>query len=103
MNINRYLVKINRISAWTLLVFMILFFVSGYAWVDKVLIPIQQAKWMHTQLDTYLVIVFLMHALISIKFALKRWRVRNEAFVNASLLLIGIAAFISVLGIEYSH
>ncbi len=103
MNVNRYLVRINRISAWILLVFMILFLVSGYAWVDKIIIPTQQARWMHTQLDTWLVIAFLVHALISIRFALKRWRIHNEALVNVSLLIIGMAALISVLGIKYLY
>jgi len=61
MNVNRYLFKINRLCAWMLLVFMILFLVSGYAWVDKIVMPVQQARWLHTQLDTYLVIFFLLN------------------------------------------
>lgn len=103
MNVNRYLLKINRISAWMLLVLMILFLVSGYAWVDEIVMPVQQARWLHTQLDTYLVIFFLLHALISTKFALKRRKVRHEALVNISLSLIGLAAFVSVLGIKYLY
>lgn len=103
MNANRCLVKINRISAWILLVFMVLFLVSGYAWADKIIIPAGQARWMHTQLDTWLVIAFLVHALISIKFALKRWMIHNEAVVNVSLILIGMAAFVSVIGIKYLY
>lgn len=103
MNINRYLFKINRICAWVLLAFMILFLVSGYAWVDKIVMPVQQARWLHTELDTYLVIFFLLHALISTKFTLKRWKVRHETLVNISLSLIGLAAFVSVMGIKYLY
>ncbi len=104
MNINRYLFRINRISAWVLLVFMILFLISGYAWADNIIMPVQQARWLHTRLDTYLVIFFLLHALISIKFALKRWKLRrHEIIVNISLSLIGLAAFASVLGIKYLY
>lgn len=103
MNVNRHLIKVNRISAWILLVLMIIFLVSGYAWVDRIIIPVGQARWMHTQLDTWLVIVFLVHALISTKFALKRWRIQSDALVNVTLLIIGIAAIISVLGIKYLY
>lgn len=103
MNMNRYLIRISRISAWILLVLMIIFLVSGYAWADRIIMPVGQARWMHTQLDTWLVIAFLVHALISIKFALKRWRIQSDALVNVSLLLIGMAAFISVLWIKYLY
>ncbi len=101
MNANCCLIKVNRICAWILLVLMIIFFVSGYAWADRIIIPVGQARWMHTQLDTCLVIVFLVHALISTKFALKRRRIQSNALVNITLLIIGMAAFISVLGIKY--
>jgi hypothetical protein len=100
MNINRYLLKVNRISAWVLLILMVLFFISGYAWAERIFMSVQQARWIHTQLDIYLAAIFLVHALISAKFALRRWKVRNDAAVNVSLLLIGVVAFASVIGIK---
>jgi hypothetical protein len=39
---------------------MIIFLVSGYAWVDHIIVPVQQAKYLHTQLDIYLVFFFLV-------------------------------------------
>jgi len=54
---------------------MIIFIVSGYAWWNRIIIPLQLDRYMHTQLDTYLFFFFLMHTLISTKFTLARWRV----------------------------
>ncbi|MDD4653139.1 MAG: hypothetical protein PHQ34_13045, partial [Methanothrix sp.] len=72
LNSGRILVKINRISAWVLLVFMILFFISGYAWWNRILLSLNSAKYIHTNLDVFLVFFFLVHVLISIRFALAR-------------------------------
>jgi hypothetical protein len=99
MKLDRYLLKLCRISAWLLLVLMVLFILSGYAWEERIVMPLQQARWIHTQLDAYLVFFFLVHALISIKFALRRWRVGHERIINLSLLLIGIISFLLVLSI----
>ncbi|HRD15626.1 MAG TPA: hypothetical protein PK181_02230 [Methanothrix soehngenii] len=94
------LVKINRLSAWILLIFMIIFLVSGYAWNNGILLPLRQAKHMHTELDLYLVFFFLVHVLISTKFTLARWRVGHEKLVNLLLIAIGVLSFWSILGID---
>jgi hypothetical protein len=94
------LVKINRISAWMLLIFMIIFLISGYAWWNRALLPLQQAMYMHTELDLFLVFFFLVHALISIRFALARWRVGHAPAVNLLLIAIGILSFWAVLRIR---
>ena len=44
LNTGRLLVKINRFCAWMLLIFMIIFLISGYAWYNKILLPLQMAK-----------------------------------------------------------
>jgi hypothetical protein len=44
----RFLFKVNLFSAWVLLIFMIIFFISGYAWTEKIIMPMQQAGWIHT-------------------------------------------------------
>ena len=97
MNTGRLLIKVNRISAWILLVFMGIFLVSGYAWSNRILISLRLARWMHTELDLYLVIFLLIHILISAKFTVARWRIGHGRIVNIILLLVGIAAFIGVL------
>lgn len=94
------LVKINRLSAWILLVFMIIFLISGYAWNDRILLPLYQAKHMHTNLDLYLVFFFLVHVLISAKFTLARWKVGHERLVNLFLVALGVISFWFILLID---
>jgi hypothetical protein len=83
-----------------LLIFMIIFLISGYAWWNRTLLPLQQARNMHTELDLYLVFFFLVHALISIRFTLARWRVGHRQMVNLLLIAIGILSFLFVLSIR---
>ncbi len=100
LNTGRLLVKLNRLSAWMLLIFMILFLISGYAWHKEILIPMYKAEHMHTRLDLYLVFFFLVHVLISIKFALARWRVGHDRLMNGLLIFAGILFFWFILGIR---
>jgi hypothetical protein len=100
LNYGRLLVKINRICAWILLIFMIIFIISGYAWWNRIIMPLQNAVYMHTQLDTYLVFFFLMHVLISTKFTLARWRVGHDRLVGVLLACIGVISFWLVLEIR---
>ena len=64
VNTDRYLLKISRFSTWVLLIFMILVFISGYAWTERIIMLLRQARWIHTQLDVYLAFFFLVHILI---------------------------------------
>ncbi len=100
MGINRYLLKINRICAWFLLAFMIIFLISGYAWSNRIILPLQQARYLHTELDIYLVIFFPFHVLISTKFTLTRWRISHSRMVNIVLIIVGVASFWLVLSIR---
>jgi cytochrome b subunit of formate dehydrogenase len=100
LNSGRLLVKINRISAWVLLVFMILFLISGYAWWNRILLSLNSAKYIHTNLDVFLVFFFLVHVLISIRFALARWRVGHGQVISLLLIIIGVASFAAILSIR---
>ena len=101
LNTGHILVKINRISAWALLIFMIVFLVSGYAWVDHIIMPVQQAKYLHTQLDMYLVFFFLVHVLINTKFTLKTLANRRRSNRKCSSRCCG--SDIIVDGIQRLH
>jgi hypothetical protein len=79
---------------------MIIFLISGYAWSNRIILSLQQAKFMHTELDLFLVFFFLTHVLISIRFALARWRVGHGRMVSVLLVLIGIVSFWIVLSIR---
>ena len=79
---------------------MIIFLISGYAWYNRTLLPLQQARYMHTDLDLFLVVFFLVHALISIRFALARWRVGHGRLISVLLIAIGILSFWFILSIR---
>jgi cytochrome b subunit of formate dehydrogenase len=100
MEINRYLLKLNRISAWILLVFMIIFLISGYAWSNRTIMPLQLARYLHSQLDMYLVFFFLVHVLISTRFTLARWRVGHPRIVGVLLIAVGLMSFWLILSIR---
>jgi hypothetical protein len=96
---NRLLIRVNRVSAWMLLVLMVTYIVTGYAWSERIIMSPREAIYWHTNLDLYLVFFFLVHILISAKFALRRYGVKY-GLVNPALLMIGIVAFASVLQIS---
>jgi hypothetical protein len=79
---------------------MIIFLISGYAWSNRIILTLQQAKFMHTELDLLLVFFFLVHVLISAKFTLARWRVGHGRLVSGVLIVIGMAFFWFILSIR---
>jgi hypothetical protein len=79
---------------------MIIFLISGYAWSNRIILTLQQAKFMHTELDLLLVFFFLVHVLISAKFTLARWRVGHGRLVSGMLIIIGMAFFWFILSIR---
>ena len=94
---NRILTRFNRISAWLLLIFMIIYIISGYAWTNRIIMPLYLARYLHTALDIYMIPLFLAHVLIGTKFTLKRHGIRHDGIVNLALLAIGIIAYVLVL------
>ncbi len=85
-NISRFLVKIDRLSAWVLLTTMFLYFISGYG-MTKGIINSRLATQIHNDwLPILLIIAFSLHTSYAIHLALKRWRIWNNF---AKILLIG--------------
>ena len=72
-----YLVKLSRVSAWLLLLLMLLYIVTGFALCGKYgvqrLIDTQFALLLHKIFDWPLVVLFLIHAGVSAYLALRRW------------------------------
>jgi len=96
MNMNRILVRINRISAWSLLIFITIYMISGYAWTNHILMPVHQAMYLHTVLDIYMMPFFLAHVLIEMKFTLKRRGIQGMP-VNLALISVGLISYVLVL------
>jgi hypothetical protein len=82
---------------------MIIFLVSGYAWVDHIIMPVQEAKYLYTQLDIYLVFFFLVHVLINTKFTLKRWRIADGQIVNTLLVALGVISMWMIYDVSTTH
>ncbi|MGA2618480.1 MAG: hypothetical protein ABSF26_12785 [Thermoguttaceae bacterium] len=72
-----YLVKIARLSGWTLLPLMILYIGTGFALCGMLgfdrLVDYQSALVIHRVFDWPLVALFLVHVSITTYFALRRW------------------------------
>ncbi|NYT02656.1 MAG: hypothetical protein GKC10_07870 [Methanosarcinales archaeon] len=100
LRIKKALVRINRISAWVLLVFMVIYLVTGYAWSNRIIMDTFQARQLHITLDHYLMVFFLLHVLISTKFTLLRHRVGHERLVDLALIMVGIISYSLVLWID---
>ncbi len=83
-----------------LLIFMIIFLVSGYAWSNRMIMPLQMARYMHTQLDIYLVFFLLVHILIGIRFTLTRWRVGHSGTISGLLVIVGVLSFGLIISIR---
>jgi uncharacterized membrane protein len=84
--------KIDRIAAWTLLITMLLFFVSGYG-MTKGLINSQLAVNIHNNwLPIILISAFSFHTCYALSLALKRWKLWNT-ITRILLILVYILFF----------
>jgi predicted heme/steroid binding protein len=89
----KFLTKIDRISAWTLLIGMLLYFISGYG-MTKGIISASLATKLHISYLTYFVaIAFLIHTFYAVHLAFKRWRIWNN--FSKTLLTLFYLFFIS--------
>jgi len=76
-SVNFYLIKIVRVSGWVLFFTMILFITTGFALCGKFgftkVMSTQTALTIHKIFDLPLILFFLVHSLIGIYLALRRW------------------------------
>ncbi|MFA6963250.1 MAG: hypothetical protein WC227_00840 [Patescibacteria group bacterium] len=87
-----FLIKSNRLTAWILLVCMILLLISGYG-MTKGIISAGTASKLHLGLLNIITLfVFVVHSSVSIYFALKRWGMWN-VFTKITLVLFFSAFF----------
>ncbi len=76
-SVNLYLIKIVRISGWVLFFIMLLFVTTGFALCGKFgfskVMSTEQALKIHRIFDLPLILFFLLHSLIAIYLAFRRW------------------------------
>jgi len=98
-NLNWWLVKIDRIFAWILLVSMFLYFLTGYG-MTKGIINSGFATKLHLDiLPLVFIIAFVIHTGLAVRLAFMRWRVWNKASM-AILILIYLSFLIGFGYIE---
>jgi len=76
-NLNYYLIKVTRITGWILLPLMLLYISTGFALCGKFgfnrMIGTQGALAIHQLFDLPLVFLFVVHAVVSVYLAFRRW------------------------------
>ncbi len=95
-SIERYLTRIDRISAWILLASFILYMISGYG-LTKGLIDHSLARSFHIQfLPLILIISFTIHVCLALRLSLIRWQAWNS--FSKCLLVLGCLSFVGFFG-----
>ncbi len=92
INFEKYLVKIDRISAWILLFAFILYLVSGYG-LTRGLISRSFSRSLHLQyLPLIIIITFTLHVGLALRMTFIRWRIWNK--ISRFLLILGCLVFL---------
>jgi predicted heme/steroid binding protein/succinate dehydrogenase/fumarate reductase cytochrome b subunit len=98
-NYNLWLIKIDRIAAWILLVSIFLYFISGYG-MTKGIIDRESATFLHQDILPFIVILaFTIHAFSGVRMAFMRFRIWNQ-MTKIGLSLIFIFSLLSLLYFE---
>lgn len=91
----KFLLKLNRFSAWILLILIILFIISGYGMTKQIIDPVFATQLHNNILPVFLFVFFVIHVAISSSYALRRWKIFKDsksaniyAFVLGLILLI---------------
>lgn len=86
------LTKIDRISAWILLIAFILYMISGYG-LTKGLIAQPLSRTLHVQfLPLIVIITFVLHIGLSLRMAFIRWQIWNR--ISKIFLILGCLLFL---------
>jgi succinate dehydrogenase/fumarate reductase cytochrome b subunit len=73
-NLNYYLIKTVRLTGWLLFALMVLYILSGFSLTGELeLVDERIALIIHKVFEWPLIVVFAVHSLITIYFALRRW------------------------------
>lgn len=89
----KYLIKLDRLSAWILLIGMTLYFISGYGITKGIIDPSFAYKIHVDWLSIVIIIAFVLHAGFATRLALIRWKFWNIA--GKSLWFIFFLSFLA--------
>lgn len=95
-NIEKFLTKVDRISAWVLMVAFILYMISGYG-LTRGLIDISWAKVLHVQwLPLIVILSFTLHVGLALRLTMMRWQIWNK--FSKVVLILGCVLFLVFFG-----
>jgi len=92
---DKFLIKLERFSAWILLVLIILYVISGYGITKGIIDPIF-SKYLHDKLLAIpFFIFFVLHVGITTKYALLRWGIfKSQKGGNAYIIVFSLILLI---------
>lgn len=99
---NKFLIKIDRLSAWVLLIGFVFFFITGYGMV-KGFVNVSWAANLHDKiLPPIILIAFLIHSSYAVSLALKRWGAWNTLGKTIyTLFFVGFLSFFIFINYLY--
>lgn len=99
-DLKRYLMKFDRLCAWSLIAVMGVFFISGYGMTKGIISP-QLSKYLHeTLLPIPSGIAFAFHSAYGMHIAMKRWKAWNP-FIKAVLIIYGVALVVGIIIFQF--
>jgi succinate dehydrogenase/fumarate reductase cytochrome b subunit len=84
------LLKIARLSGWLLLPLMVQYILTGFSLCGELgfqkVVSAPQALIIHQMFEWPLIVAFLLHSIITIYFAMRRWGwITNRPYPNAGM------------------
>jgi len=94
MSKEQLFVKLNRFSAWVLLVLIVIFIISGYGMTKGIINPVF-SKYLHeVLLPIPLFVFFVFHVGMGIRYAFLRWNLFNDKKVLDIYIFIITLSFL---------
>jgi len=96
-----FIKSFGRFCAWMLIVFIILYFISGFG-MTKGIMDRAAAVKLHSYLTLPMAFAFIFHTLVAVRFALIRWDIHTEknekvldyVFIAAGVVLFGLVCWV---------
>jgi hypothetical protein len=92
---DKFLIKLNRFSAWILLALIVVYIITGYGMLKGIIDPVFSRYLHNILLPIPLFIFFILHICISSSCALRRWGAfKDSKSANIYALILGLILLI---------
>lgn len=96
-----FMVKLDRICAWSLVGIMVAYFVTGYGQTREIISP-EAAKFIHDNiLPIPSAFAFAIHSAYGMHISLKRWKMWNR-YWRAGFVIYAIALIAGVIVFQFA-